>query len=74
MVELLAGEPAPMRQRSMAASAVNPAVPQQKGEQLLALPTKIVSCRFAGADKIAHGVVRRIGCPSVRRPEATAPA
>jgi hypothetical protein len=49
----------------MAASAVNPAVPQQKGEQLLALPTKIVSRRLAGADKIAHGLVS-----GVRRPHA----
>ena len=36
MFELLPGKPAPMRQRPMAASAVNPAVPQQRGEQLLA--------------------------------------
>ena len=35
MFELLAGKPTPMRQRPMAASAVNPTVPQQKGKQLL---------------------------------------
>jgi hypothetical protein len=31
MLELLIGQPAPMRQRPMAASAVNPAVTQQEG-------------------------------------------
>ena len=67
MFELLAGKPAPMRHRPVAASAVNPAVPQQKGEQLLALPTKIVSRGLAGADKIAHGLVRRIGRPHARQ-------
>jgi hypothetical protein len=48
MFELLAGEPAPMRQRPMAASAVNPAVPQQEGEQLLAFAAKVIRRRFAG--------------------------
>jgi hypothetical protein len=31
MLERLTGQPAPMRKRPMAASAVNPAVPQQEG-------------------------------------------
>ena len=77
MLELLAGKPAPMRQRPMAAAAVNPAVPQQEGEQLLALATKIVSRRLTGADKIAHRLVSRRPAPtppSVRRPDAAAPA
>ena len=35
MLELLIREPATMRQRPMAASAINPAVPPQRGKQLL---------------------------------------
>jgi hypothetical protein len=35
LLELLAGEPTPMRQRPMIASDVNPAVTQQEGQQLL---------------------------------------
>jgi len=45
MLEFLAGEPAPMRQRPMAAAAVNSAVPQQEGNQLLAFAAKIVPPR-----------------------------
>ena len=67
MFELLAGKPAPMRQRPMAASAVNPAVPQQEGKQLLALATKIVSRDLAGADKIAHRLVSRVRRPNARQ-------
>jgi hypothetical protein len=67
MFELLVGQPAPMRQRPVAASAVNPAVPQQKGKQLLALTTKIVSRGLGGADKIAHSFVGGIGCPHIRQ-------
>ena len=78
MIELLMGQPAPMRQRPMAASAVNPAVPQQKGEQVLARPTKIVSRRrLAGADKIAHGLVSGVRRPHARQfagPMQAAPA
>ena len=37
MLEFLVGEPTPMRQRPMAASAVDSVVTQQKGKQLLAL-------------------------------------
>ena len=54
-----------MRQGPMAAAAVNPAVPQQEGKQLLALAAKIVSRRLAGPHKIAHGLVS-----GVRRPHA----
>ena len=77
MFELLAGKPTPMRQRPMAASAVNPAVPQQKGKQLLAFATKIVSRRLAGAEKgraQLRGRRQAPKLPSVRRPDAAAPA
>ena len=67
MFELLVGQPAPMRHRPVAASAVNPAVPQQKGKQLLALATKIVSRGLAGADKIAHSFVGGVRCPHARQ-------
>jgi len=46
MVELLTGEPAPMRQRPVAAAAVDPAVPEQEREKLLALSPKIVPRRL----------------------------
>ena len=51
--ELLIGQPAPMRQRPVSASAVNPTVPQQEGKQLLAFAPKIVSRRLARPHKIA---------------------
>jgi hypothetical protein len=63
MLELLAGQPPPMRQRPMAASTVNPVVPQQEGQQLLALAAKVVSRSLPGADKIAHRLVSRLGRP-----------
>ena len=52
-----------MRQRPMAAAAVNPAVPEQEGEKLLAFSPKIVRRRLAGAHKIAHRLMSRIGRP-----------
>ena len=67
MFELLVGQPAPMRHRPVAASAVNPAVPQQEGKQLLALATKIVSRGLPGADKIAHSFVGGVRCPHARQ-------
>ena len=77
MLKLLAGEPAPMRRPLDLGAAVNPAVPQEKGKKLLALSSKIVPRRFAGARKIAHRLMSRIGrprLPSVRRHSADAPA
>ena len=67
MFELLAGQPAPMRQRPMAASAVNPAVPQQEGKQLLAFAAKIVRRRLAGSHKIAHRLMSRVRRPHSRQ-------
>jgi len=64
MVELLMGQPAPMRQSPMAASAVNPAVPQQEGKQLLAFAPKIVSRRLASPHKIAHRLMGRVRRPN----------
>jgi hypothetical protein len=63
MIELLTGEPAPVRQRPVAAAAVNPAVPQQEGKKLLALSPKIVSRRLAGAHKIPDRLRSRIWRP-----------
>jgi hypothetical protein len=67
MLELLASQPSPMRQRPMAASAVNPAVPQQEGERLLTFAAKIVARRLAGADEIAHRLMSHVGRPHSRQ-------
>ncbi len=67
MVELLTGEPAPMRQRPVAAAAVNPAVPQQERKKLLALSPKIVRRRLAGAHKIPDRLMSRVGRPHPRQ-------
>ena len=66
MLELLIGQPAPMRQRPMAASAVNPAVRKQEGKQLLAFAPKFVRRRLAGTHKIAHRLMRRVPRPYPR--------
>ena len=63
MVELLTGKPAPMRQRPVAASAVDATVPEQEGKKLLALAPEIVSSRLAGPHKIPHRLMSRIGRP-----------
>lgn len=42
-------------------TAVNPAVMQKEGEQLLAFAAKVVSRRLAGSHEIAHRLVRRVG-------------
>jgi len=55
-----------MRQRPMAADAVNPAVPQQEGQQPLAFAAKVVARRLAGSHKVAHRLVRRIRGPHPR--------
>jgi hypothetical protein len=65
MLELLAGQPAPMRQRPMTASAVDAAVAQEEGKQLLAFAAKVVPRRLARPHKIAHRFMRRI-----RRPDS----
>jgi hypothetical protein len=67
MLELLMGQPAPMRPRPVAAASVNPAVPEQEGKQLLAFAAKIVRRRLAGADKIAHRLMSRVGRPHPRQ-------
>jgi hypothetical protein len=43
MLKALLGQPAPMRQRPMTAAAINSAMPQQEGKQLLALAAPIRS-------------------------------
>ena len=63
MVETLTGKPAPMRQRPVAASAVDAAVPEQEGKKLLALAPEIVSGRLAGPHKIPHRLMSWIGRP-----------
>ena len=67
MLELLVGQPAPMRQRPMAASAVNTAVTQQEGKQLLAFAPKIVGRRLAGPHKVAHRLMSRVRRPNSRQ-------
>jgi len=49
-----------MRHRPMAAAAINPAVPRQEREKLLALTPKVVGRRLASTHKIAHRLMRRI--------------
>ena len=63
MVELLTGKPAPMRQRPVAASAVDATVPEQEGKKLLALSPKIVSRRLASARQIPDCLMSRVGRP-----------
>ena len=67
VLELLGGQPAPMRQRPMASSAVNPAVPQKEGKQLLAFAAKVVRGRLAGPHKIAYRLMRRVRRPNSRQ-------
>jgi hypothetical protein len=47
----------------MTASAVNSAMAQQEGQQLLAFAPQIVRCRLARPDEIAHRLVDRIRHP-----------
>jgi hypothetical protein len=77
VIELLTGEPAPMRQRPVAAATVNPTVPQQEGKKLLALSPKIVPRRLTSANKVLDRLMSRIRRPrplSVHRHGADAPA
>jgi hypothetical protein len=59
MLECLSGEPTPMRQRPMAAPAIDPAATQQERKQLLAFATQIVRCRLVRSHKVAN----RLGNP-----------
>jgi hypothetical protein len=67
MLELLMGQPAPMRQCPMAAAAVNPAMPEQEREKLLALAPKIVPRRLPGANKVPDRLMVRVGRPASRK-------
>ena len=53
-----------MRQRPVAAAAINAAGPQPEGEKLLAVSPKIVRRRLAGAREIAHRFMSRVGRPN----------
>jgi hypothetical protein len=55
MLELLTGQPAPMRQRPMAASAVNQAMPQQEGKKLLALTASLRVSDLSSSLRFAVG-------------------
>ena len=52
-----------MRQRPMAAAAVDPTMAQQKREQLLPLAAQIVRRRFPRPDEVADRLVDGIGHP-----------
>jgi hypothetical protein len=67
MLELLAGKPAPVRQRPMAPAAVNPTVSQQEGKQLLALAAKVIRCGLASPHEIPHRFMRRVRRPDSRQ-------
>jgi hypothetical protein len=67
MIELLAGEPAPMRQRPVAAAAVNPAMPEEEREKLLVLSSKVVRRGLASPRKIPDSLMSRIGRPDSRK-------
>jgi hypothetical protein len=63
MIEALLGQPAPVHQCPMTAAAVNPAMPQWKREQLLALAAQIVGRRLVGPNQIAHRLVKCVRHP-----------
>src|ERR1700760_2133428 len=63
MLERLLGQPTPMCQRPMTASAVDPPTTQQERKQLLAFATQIIRCCLARPDKITDRLVRRVGYP-----------
>jgi hypothetical protein len=67
MLECLAAQPAPMHQRPMASSAIDPAVPAQQGKQLLALAAKIVRRRLAGPHQIARRFMSLVRRPHARQ-------
>jgi hypothetical protein len=47
----------------MTAPVVDPAVPQQEGEQLLALAAQVVGCRLPGPDQVADGLMNGVRHP-----------
>ena len=53
--------------RPMLAAAVDPAVAQQKRQQLLAFPTQIFCCRLARPHQIANRLVHRVRHPHRRQ-------
>ena len=63
VVEFLIGQPAPMGHRPVLAAVKDAAVPQQKRQQLLSLPAQVLGRRLAGANHIAHRLMRGIGYP-----------
>ena len=72
MVELLTGEPTPMRQRPVAATTVNPVVPEEERKKLLTaafgregfpgLPVAVAAAGVAGVVVVAGSVL--LGSPS----------
>jgi hypothetical protein len=62
-LELLAREPAAVRQRPVAAAAVNPAMSEEEREKLLALSPKVVRRCLARPHKIAHSFMSPIRRP-----------
>ena len=63
MLERLLGEPTPMCQRPMTASAIDPPTAQQERKWLLAFATQIIRCCLARPDKITDRLLRRVGDP-----------
>ena len=63
MVEGLPGQPAPVRQRPMAAPVVDPAMTQEKREQLLPFAAHVVRSGFPGPDQIADGLMDEVWNP-----------
>jgi hypothetical protein len=56
-----------MRQRPVAAAAVNPAMPEKKRQKPLALSPKVVSRRLASPHKIPDSLMSRVGRPHSRK-------
>jgi hypothetical protein len=67
MVELLTGEPTPMRQRPVTAATVNSAMPEEERKKLLTLSPKIVPRRLPGARKIPDRLMGRVRRPHSRK-------
>ena len=59
MLEGLTRKPAPMRQRPVAFAVKDPAVREEKGEQLLALATQVSRTRLSGSNEIADRLMER---------------
>ena len=63
VLEGLTGKPAPVRQRPMTAAVVDPAMAQEKGEQLLAFAAQVVRSGLPGPDQIADGLMDHVRNP-----------